>query len=89
MVPYEQIEGAAGGNQEVSAFVFERKSRNYVVCWHTTGNGRLILFLDADNLVYENELGGEKLPIEKKRASSVIDIEKRRYLSTTLPQKVN
>ncbi len=53
LVPYEQIEC---GDENVSAFWFERKGKSYVTCWHKTGKSILKLQLNAPS-VYETDLG--------------------------------
>lgn len=82
LVEYEEIKEVAGG--AVSAFVFERAGKNYVVCWHKTGKGKLSLKLDVSDFVYENEIGGEKAAAEKDGDKLVIEVEGKKYLSTTL-----
>ena len=40
--------------------------------------------LDASDFVYENEIGGEKAAAEKDGDKLVIEVEGKKYLSTTL-----
>ena len=81
--PYDLIPGV---DNAVSAFLFERKGRRYVVYWHKTGSARIKLPLDAQTggLVLEKELGGEQLPIEASAGSVVIPAAGRCYLSSDL-----
>jgi len=53
----QQIERAPGGNQSVRAFVFERGSKVYVVFWHTSGEGRLELPVEASSVRLLQEIG--------------------------------
>ena len=58
--PYDPIPGV---DSALSAFLFERKGRRYVVYWHKTGSASVKLPLDASSasLVLEKELGGQRL----------------------------
>ena len=56
LVPYYEIAGAAGGNKDVRAFIFERNNSRYIVYWHATGNGSLRLMLDSKNISLHEEL---------------------------------
>lgn len=87
LVPYDCISGAAGGDKNLSAFVFERNGKSHVVFWHTTGSGRLQLPLTAEQIVLEKELGGEKLPIEELPEGCIIPVDGRAYLSCDLPRQ--
>ena len=68
----------------MSAYIFTRRNKNYVVLWHTKGEGKLSLPLSASDLYYEDELGGEKLPLEEVDDKTVLTVNDRHYLSTTL-----
>ncbi len=76
---YDRIEDTVEG---LSAFVFERENRNYVVCWHTSGEG--MLKLAVNDAVYENEPGHEKIAFERCDDGIVIPVAGRRYLSSAL-----
>ncbi len=77
LLPYEEIKTA---DESVSAFVFERCGKTCVVCWHKTGDGQIEISLDDDNLAYFDEIGGEKIAIEKNGNKVTIPVGKRRYL---------
>lgn len=85
IVPYKEIKDAAGGDENVRAFAFQRKDKSYVVCWHKTGSAQLSLPTSCDNIVYENEIGKERLSVTANGGASVIMLEGRRYLSSNLP----
>ena len=70
-------------DEQIKAFVFSRKGKSYAVCWHKTASGRLLLPLDNE-LVYEAELGKEKLDVEKCSNCAVVEISDRRYLSANI-----
>jgi len=92
LVPYKRIEKAAGGSALVSAFIFEREEKTYVVCWHTEDKGRLALPLNIEDFVYEEALGGECISVKEATLQglervSVIPLEGRRYFSSSLPKE--
>ncbi|MFA7636989.1 MAG: hypothetical protein WCX81_04425 [Monoglobales bacterium] len=84
LAEYKQMKKAAGGNQNIRAFLFERLGKTYVVLWHLTGEATLRLPICKDKILYEDELGGEKLSIKKDGKKSILSIGKKRYLSTEL-----
>ena len=85
MVSYERIVGAAGGDESLSAYVFERKGKSYVVCWHTTGSGVLSLPLRAEDVVYEAEIGGVKREMTSQVDYVLFMVDDRHYVSSELP----
>ena len=84
LVPYTQIQTCS---EEVRAFFFERKGRNYVVFWHTTGCGKLKLELPAEQVCCEKELGREAISFEAVCDGITIPVAGRSYLSTTLSKE--
>lgn len=84
LVPYYQIFTAS---KEVSAFFFSRKEQNYVVFWHTTGEGKLRLALDAASVCLEKELGGEQLSVEACAGGVTVPVAGRAYLRTSLTRE--
>lgn len=84
LCPYYCIEQAAGGNNLVSAFWFERRGRSWVVCWHTSGSGKLRIPLISDDISYEKKLGGNKLDFEKDDKGIIIQLSGRKYLSSAV-----
>ena len=81
---YDKI-NAAGGDKNISAFVFERDDKVYVVCWCPTGKAQLVLSLNDDSVAYREELGGENIKFKREGDNIVIPIDGRRYFSTDLP----
>ena len=80
LVPYEQISGVAGGSKEIRAFIFQRKGEYYVVYWHISGNKKLELPIDNNNVkLYEN-LGQEINLIPSQENQTIIPADSRRYL---------
>jgi len=79
---YDKIEGTADG---LSAFIFTRKNKNYVVCWHTLGEGKLKV--NVSNAVYENEPGHDKIDYEQADDGIIIPVAGRRYLSTDMTRE--
>ena len=84
LVPYDCIKGAGGENAPMSAYIFTRRNKNYVVLWHTKGEGKLSLPLPTSALTYEDELGGKQLPLDELDGKTVLTVNDRHYLSTTL-----
>lgn len=84
LAEYNRVEGAANGNEDITAYTMTRNGKSYAVIWHTKGQGELTLPIDADTLSYEAELGGENLPLIKDGNSTKISVSDRAYLSTDL-----
>ena len=61
--------------------MFERGGANYVVYWHTFGEGTLELDIPAAELEIRDELWAEPLDI-----GGGIPVGHRRYIKTTLPE---
>jgi len=79
LVPYAQTQT---GDDKIRAFTFRRGSRNYAVIWHTEGSAALRLPNAPGDLIYEKELGGERLAVRMKEGSAELTIAGRSYLST-------
>lgn len=84
LVEYRHIQNAAGGNSLLRAFVFERNNNRYVVYWHTEGSGTLKLPLQSYKVEVVDQLGGIPIRIEEKEGCSLIPVDGRRYLKSTL-----
>ncbi|NLO35870.1 MAG: hypothetical protein GX112_05890 [Clostridiaceae bacterium] len=86
LVPYDPIGGAAGGNGDLRAFVFERQDARYVVFWHATGSGTLALPLAPGDVTLQQELGGAALPVTDENGGVAIPVTDRCYLKSHLSQ---
>lgn len=86
LLPYDQIE-ACDNDENIKAFVFERKEKSYVVFWHTTGSAKLSLPLDADDVTVEEEIGGKEVLVSKEEKSIVVPIDGRKYISSSMPKE--
>ena len=84
LCPTTRIEGAAGGDARLTAYLLERRGKTYVSLFHTTGGGKLSIPLNADQLLYEKELGGAQLPVAECNGKASITVDDRHYLSTEL-----
>ncbi len=84
LAEYNRVEGAANGNQDITAYTLTRNGKSYAVIWHTKGQGELTLPLNADTLTYEAELGGEKLALVSDGSSTKLSVSDRAYLSTDI-----
>ena len=87
LAPYDPIPGAAGGNGNLLAFVFERQDARYVVYWHATGSGTLDLPLAPDDVTLQHELGGPSLPVTAQTDGVTIPVAGRCYLKSLLPKE--
>lgn len=87
LVPYDRIEGAAGGNADILAFIFERKNERCVVYWHTSGEGILRLPLDAKDVTLQKEPGGTPMPFTAEGDLLSLPAGDRCYLKSGLPKE--
>ncbi|MCL2815972.1 MAG: hypothetical protein FWD23_15355, partial [Oscillospiraceae bacterium] len=87
LIPYYEITGAAGGNKNVRAFVFERNGESYAVYWHASGSGNIEIPLGVENIGLMKDLG-EEISINKAENNTVtIPIGSRLYLKSRLPKE--
>ena len=87
LVPYDKIEGTAGGSEDILAFIFERKNARYVVYWHATGSGSLELPLNAKDVILQKELRCEPIPVVAGEGTITIPVDGRRYLKSSLSRE--
>ena len=85
LAAWEMVEGVAGGDASVTAFLMERRGKTYAVCWHNTGEGVLRLFGLSGALSYKAQLGGEEIPVRQEEGSVLLPIAEKRYLATDMP----
>jgi hypothetical protein len=79
LTPYAQIEKAAGTDQPVRAFVFERARRVWVVCWHTSGSARLYIDVPVRRVRLMKELGKE-IPLKESKSGIQLPLNDRHYV---------
>jgi hypothetical protein len=84
LVPYDCIKGAGGENAPMSAYIFTRRNKNFVVLWHTKGEGKLALSLAASDVVLEKDIGKEKLGFDVSGKDIVVVASGKKYISTAL-----
>ena len=82
LCPYNRIEGAAGGDERITAYWMTRRGRTYAVLFHNTGCGTLNLPMCASTLTYEAELGGARLPLTAQNGLTALALDDKHYLST-------
>ena len=87
LMPYEQVEGACGGNEKIRAFVFEREGASCAVYWHTSGSGRLALPIAAENIEVTDEIGDTPITLESRENAVVVPADGRRYIKTNLTRE--
>lgn len=77
--PCEQMTEATSTINQLRAFSFNRSGRLYVVFWHTSGNGKLTLKLDADKIhLYKNL--GQEIKLTKTKDGVILPLSDRHYL---------
>jgi len=81
--PYKQIEGVAGGNPQFRAYTFKHRDKSYVVFWHTSGEGKIALPLNAKQVHLYKQLGKE-LPLKRGNKGLVLPVGGRLYLESDL-----
>ena len=86
LAEYNRVEGAANGNEDITAYTLTRNGKSYAVIWHTKDQGGLTLPLNADTLTYEAELGGDKLDLIKDGSNTRLIISDRAYLSAYISE---
>ena len=87
LVPYEQIRGKAGEDEEISAFIFERNGRNYVVYWDTKGECEISLPLTSSDIVLQNEIDSEELKVKEANGAVILPASHKRYISSPLSKE--
>lgn len=85
LYPYRQLTEFAGGNPDVRAFIFERAGKNWLVYWHVSGSGKLVLDIDKEKIRLYKNLGKQvSLPGVK---NVILPLGDRYYLETDLSHK--
>ena len=87
LAAYDRISGAAGCDENLTAYVFERKERVWVVCWHTTGSGVLKLPLKSEQVMLKQELNGELQETENTENGVAFALSDRCYISSNLSRE--
>lgn len=80
LVPYEQIQGVAGGSKEIRAFQFQRNGKYYVTYWHISGDKKLQLSLKSSDVTLYKKLGKKERVTTGADKSIVIPLNDRRYI---------
>lgn len=84
LVPYEEVKT---GNNDITVFVFEKDEKTCAVLWHKSDKCKLKLDIASDKITYKDEYAGNALPVEADGNSSVINVEAKAYLSSTLSKE--
>lgn len=77
---YKQIEGAAGGNSKLRAFILERRDSPWIVYWHSSGEARLEIPAAAGRLQLFQELTGNLQMVVPQAGRAMLPLSGRRYL---------
>ncbi len=81
-----QILSEGEGTGNIRAFIFTRGQQPWVVYWHTTGNGNLVLPVGRDKITLFEEPGKE-MALQGNNETCVIPAGKRRYIRFELSRK--
>lgn len=84
LLPYAPIENVP---EEIGAYHFERRGRQYAVCWHKSGESTLRLQLAAEEVVYEKELGGSIISFMVQENSVILPVSGRAYVSSNVSKE--
>ena len=68
----------------VRAFIFEKDGANWIVYWHCTGEGRLLLPVAQGELALFDEFAGKPVATEAADGGTVLPAGRRLYLKTSL-----
>jgi len=80
LLPYEQIKEVANGSREVRAFIFNRNDCPYVIYWHISGNGKLEIPLNPENVKLLETFGQETDVISTGDNSVTVPLSNRRFI---------
>ena len=83
LVPYDQIMNVANESREVRAFTFERNNDLYAVYWHISGDKKLELPVNPEDITLMENLGQEiQINPGSDENSTVVPVGNRRYIKT-------
>ncbi len=82
LVEYIRMQLPKEVEEDVTAYMFERQGKPYVVIWDTKGEKSLrISKKNAEKLIYEEELGGKHIDLDQTSGQVILPIAGKRYLS--------
>ena len=88
LAEWYHVKDAVGGDGAVSVFVLERREKAYAVCWSNTGSCRLSVPLEKEvEISYVKHIGGQEIPIERKKERIVIDVDDKKYFIANIPKE--
>ncbi len=79
------LAGAAGGNADMRAFIFDRAGKTYVAYWHTSGEAVLELKINPDRIKLHESIG-TLLPLQNNPGGILIPLRGRLYLEFDIPR---
>ena len=86
LIPYYVLNNVGGEDAEISVFTFTRAGRSYAVIWHRTGEAKLSIPISNDGVIYERDLGKERLDIEDLGDAITVNVSDAAYLSADIPE---
>lgn len=84
--PCSQIVDAAGAKSSIRAFVFSRSGKTWVMYWHTSGEGKLKLEMNATKVHLYKGLGKE-IRLQKEKGFVAVPVGNIQYLEFDLPKE--
>lgn len=86
LLPYEQVQNFANNNPDGAAFLFTRNGKTWVVYWHKSGSGKLIIPVSDKYIkVYNNDMKMERKHL-KRGVAQTIPIDNRRFIEFDMPE---
>ena len=85
LVAWEHISDAVGGDDTVTAFVFELDGKSCVACWNNKGSGTLKLPNIDGDVKYVSWIDKKEIQVERDGEFLKIPVEEKRYLITDMP----
>lgn len=86
LLPYERVENFANNNPEVSAFLFKRNNKIWVVYWHKKGEAKLKIPIAHNLIKLYNQKKLIKHKYNKTDKVQIFPIDNRRFIEFNLPE---
>lgn len=80
---YRKITLQKEADEDISAFLIDRKTGPCVVLWHKTGEGKLMVPVKG-NVCYKNDLCENAIGVEKDGENVILPVSGRRYFTSDM-----
>jgi len=81
---YRHLTRAGGDSPDLRAFIFQRSGTPWVVYWHPSGEGSLVLPLPPNKIELYKE-GWEAVPVQDHEKGCMLPLGARRYIKFDMP----